>query len=78
MRNFKNYQTEISELTGVNEFLVQKFIDENKIHSSKLLAFLKINGPNKAQNITEIANLILGNASNEFKKGIIHSFSHGL
>ena len=78
MKNLKNYQTEISELTGVNEFLIQKFIDENKIHSSKLLAFLKINGPNKAQNISEIANLILGKASNEFKKGIIYSFSQGI
>jgi hypothetical protein len=78
MKNLKNCQTEISELTGVNEFLVQKFIDENNIHSSKLLAFLKINGPNKAQNISEIANLILGHASNEFKKGIIHSFSQGI
>jgi hypothetical protein len=78
MKNLKNCQTQISELTGVNEFLVQKFIDENKIHSSKLLAFLKINGPNKAQNISEIANLILGHASNEFKKGIIYSFSYGL
>jgi hypothetical protein len=29
MRNFKNYQTQISELIGVNEFLVQKFIAEN-------------------------------------------------
>lgn len=65
---------EIAKLTGVRNTAIQKFIDDNNIHARKLLAYLKIKGPNTLKNRMDISTAIVGKPNNKFAQGIIKAF----
>jgi hypothetical protein len=77
LSNLLNESTEaeeIAQLTGVRSVAIQKFIDDNNIHARKLLAYLKIKGPNTLKNRMDISTAIVGKPNNKFAQGIIKAF----
>ena len=65
----------IAYLTGLRPLAVQKFIDDNNIDARKLLAYLKLKGPNTLSNRMDISTAIVGKPGNKFAQGIIKAFS---
>jgi hypothetical protein len=66
---------EIASLTGLRTQAVKKFIDDNNINDRKLLAYLKLKGPNTLSNRMDISTAIVGKPGNKFAQGIIKAFS---